>query len=195
MKKTLFGLALLIGISIQLQAQVNLGLKMGVQSSNIGDNIQLQLDNLDDPIQVNADDLNYGFHVGPIVNLSVLGLRFETGALLNFNQTTLENINDNGSSFKKNFSSIDFPFLLGVKLLFVDIHGGILAHKYFNLEVADEIKSGYILGAGIDIGKVSIDFDFELNPNKIEYIVDVTDDLVRVDEYKNQMYVTLSYLF
>lgn len=162
-----------------LSGQIEIGVKMGLFTSDqIIENFPIQSTG-DQGIQLNLQNAQYGVHVGVYSRLKLFGLFIEPGIILNSSAHfyTLQQFNEGEifSSLKtERFNNIDIPLLFGYKILIFKVFAGPVAH--LQLEETKELfennlfkhhfrKAVYGLqaGVGLDIGKLRFSTTYEGN--------------------------------
>jgi len=199
MKKLFLLVALFIGATQYTQAQLNFGIKAGINYNSDSFN------DVKDDVLDGAKGKT-GYHAGiwlraklPIVGLYIRPELVYTQLNSEVNYTARNTQTD----FK--FSKIDIPILLGTKILGIgNIYAGpsfqyILASD-FGLEDLKEVDSksfsaGMQLGAGIELGKIGVDLRWErsLGSNERNYMDNLVD--VSFDARVSQRILGLSYKF
>lgn len=195
MRSSLLTCALLLFITPFVSAQFHLGVKFGVQTTNLGDNITLDFNNNASNLNIDNTNLNRGFHLGPIIATEILNIKIESGLLFNFSQTQIKEFDQGLNTIRKNISTFDIPLTVGIPFLFLDFHAGVLGHKYILSNTTEDLSLGFLFGTGLNIKNISFDLDFELNPNKVSYVVDVEGIPYQIEEFRHQVFLSASYLF
>ncbi len=201
MKKLFFALTLMIGLSQISNAQLQVGVKAGVNYNsgsfkNVSNNV------------LSGADSRTGYHAGLWfrVKLPVIGLYLRPEVIY----TELKNkVNYNNSTFIRStnfkFRKIDVPVLLGKKVLGI---GNIFAGPSFqyalssNFGINDlsEISTsnfslGLQFGGGIELGRLGIDVRWERSLTNAEarFVDTVISSNVNFDTRVNQIIFGLSY--
>lgn len=171
MKKYLLSAALLVTISISAKAQFSLGIKGGVNYSNI------DADNLKNSsvagYQVGAfARFGNNFYLQPEVYVSSTGGKFES--------------DDNSYNGNVRFTNLNVPLLLGARFGPQNLNFRIMAGPEYisNLSTSENFSQnfnsayndfghyknstlGYQAGFGVDIGPITIDLRYQGNFNDI----------------------------
>ena len=175
MRHSLFMLFMLI--STLSYSQFEMGLKAGLSTTELDpETIILK----DGNTSISVLEANYGFHLGLYTRLSIANIYVEPAFLFNSNRVDYnieEQIFDSGifSSIKsETYNNLDIPFMVGMKMGFLRIQGGPVAHIFLNSssELTDisgysqkfkDATYGFQGGVGLDIWKIRLDLNYETN--------------------------------
>jgi hypothetical protein len=202
MKKVLLACILLVGISQYSQAQIQFGLKAGVNYNSDSFN-DVSNDVLD------GAESRTGYHAGIWfrAKLPIIGfyLRPEIIYTELSNDVTYDNTVTLARTTDFKFRKIDVPVLLGKKIFGV---GNIFAGPSFQYilssdfglndlsEVSiDQFSLGIQLGAGIEFGRLGIDVRWERGLSKTEtkFVDNTINSEVNFDTRVNQIIFGVSY--
>ena len=175
MRHSIFALFMLI--STLSYSQFEMGLKAGLSTTELDpETIILN----DGNTSISIQEANYGFHLGLYTRLSIANIYVEPAFLFNSNRVDYnleEQIFDTGifSSIKsETYNNLDIPFMVGMKMGFLRIQGGPVAHIFLNSssELTDisgysqkfkDATYGFQGGIGLDLWKVRLDLNYETN--------------------------------
>jgi hypothetical protein len=162
-----------------LQAQSQIGLKVGLSSYDLPSDI-LQLNGRD--VQLSVENANYGIHFGLYVRIGILGFYLQPELLFNSNsvQYRIEDFGSTGTVDDirtEHYQNIDIPVLVMLTPSIFRLYAGPVGHYFLNssselksLEgLKEEFKTltyGYQAGAGIQLGGLMVDVRYEGNLNK-----------------------------
>jgi len=202
MKKILLASLLFIGVAQLAQAQLQVGLKAGVNYNSDSFN------NVSNDV-LNGAESRTGYHAGiwfraklPIVGLY---LRPEIVYTELSNDITYDNTFTTAKTTDYKFRKIDVPVLLGKKIFGI---GNIFAGPSFQYilssdfgfddlrEVStDQFSLGIQLGGGIEFGRLGIDVRWErgLSKNETKFVDDSISSEVNFDTRVSQIIFGVSY--
>jgi len=202
MKKILLASLLFIGVTQLAQAQLQVGLKAGVNYNSDSFN------NVSNDV-LNGAESRTGYHAGiwfraklPIVGLY---LRPEIVYTELSNDITYDNTFATAKTTDYKFRKIDVPVLLGKKIFGI---GNIFAGPSFQYilssdfgfddlkEVStDQFSLGIQLGGGIEFGRLGIDVRWErgLSKNETKFVDDSISSEVNFDTRVSQIIFGVSY--
>ncbi|MBX2870440.1 MAG: PorT family protein [Saprospiraceae bacterium] len=204
-KSILFLLCLTAGLA--LQAQVKLGLRLGVATTSLNEEDLSSLNELD----VALKDASYGVNGGLVLQINLGNFIIQPEVLFNSSQVDY-NVSDVGngivdSLFKEKFQNLDIPILLGYKLGgFLRLHAGPVGHVLINStseltdiqgykEKFNNFTWGWQAGFGVDIGKLMIDMRYEGNFNKYGDHFEFFGTEYEFDQAPARFLVSVGYLF
>lgn len=194
LKNILIFTLLLAGFTCK--AQLSFMVKGGFHTSNIGESVRLINDGGSSLFSKITMDQHTGYHIGPMLRLEVMGTRIESGALAILDRARFNLDDPSASNLSKNIYSVDVPLLVRMKLFFLDLHIGPVKHFYLTEGIEHENYGiGYIAGLGLQIFSITIDIDFELNPDSINYELPFDGYILDVEESKHRAYFSISYQF
>ncbi len=201
MKKILFACLLFVGVSQYAEAQLQFGLKAGVNYNS---------DSFSDVSNdvLNGAESRTGYHAGIWfrAKLPVVGLYLRPELVYTelsndvvYDNNTLQRTTD----FK--FRKIDVPVLLGKKVLGIgNIFAGpsfqyILSSDFGLSDLSEvsisEFSLGVQLGAGVEFGRLGIDVRWErgLSKSETKFVDNVINTEVNFDTRVNQIIFGISY--
>jgi len=205
MKNFILSLFLILG-TIQLsQAQIDFGIKAGVNyNSNSFTNVK------DDILESDSKGKT-GFHAGIWTRIILPVIGYYIRPEIVFTNLKSEVATSALGTSDYNFQKIDIPVLFGKKFLkiahiyvgpsFQYIINGEVDFEDFETNVdVDGLTVGVQLGAGIDLGKLGLDIRWErgfsdTESNLITNNSDSTSETFEFDTRVNQIIVGLSYKF
>ncbi len=186
-------------------AQVNFGIKAGVNTFDVHDEI---FESSFQDFTLAVREAQYGFHAG-------IFLRAKLGPILLqpelvFNSDNIDYTLDQGglgqSVVNQKYRAIDLPVMAGFKLGPIRILGGPVAH--YQLEsitdftedirtekFSEQINLGYQIGAGFDLKSITIDFRFEGNDRKLGESLNVLGQDIQFAQSRNRVVASIGYKF
>lgn len=203
MKKLFLAFVLCFGLSQALSAQIQFGLKGGVNYNSDS------FENVKDDV-LNGAESRTGFHAGLWFRgkLPIIGLYLRPEIVytqLNSDVVYANSINNQSVSTDYKFSKIDVPVLLGTKIFGI---GNIFAGPSFQYILAsdfglndlsevstEDFSVGLQFGAGIEFGKLGLEVRWErnFNDNETVFIDDSLGTQVNFDTRVNQIIIGLAY--
>jgi hypothetical protein len=194
-------------IFLNLSAQINFGIKGGLNISNVKAS-----EVLTDDYRINpAASGNLGYHVGGFFRASLVGIFIQPELYFSSlsNEFKVEDISGNGAAeelVKQKIGRMDLPVLVGVKLgtfrLGLGPVGSIIVSDKSDLKditgYEAKFKSatfGYQLGAGVDIWKLNIDVRYEGNLTKLGDHLDIGGQTINLDNRVRQIVISLGISF
>lgn len=204
-KSILFLLFLMAGLA--LQAQVKVGVRLGVSTTSLNEENLPNLNELD----VALKDASYGINGGLVLQINLGNFMIQPEVLFNSSQVDYS-VSDVGngivdSLFKEKFQNLDIPILLGYKLGgFLRLHAGPVGHILINntsdltdiqgyKEKFNNFTWGWQAGFGVDIGKLMIDMRYEGNFNKYGDHFEFFGTEYEFDQSPARFLVSLGYFF
>lgn len=196
MKKVLFVGCLLMALSAGAFAQLpsfDLGLKAGV---NIA---QLKADWAD-------TENRLGYQAGIWARFGATGFYFQPEIYLGSKGGEFGTIDQNGNTYegsgKVNFTTLDIPLLLGNKIGFDQLNVRFMAGPVFSFLLKNNLEENYSMatnfnsyknqtiggqiGAGVDLGNVTVDLRYEKGLSNI-------DKSGKYDQKQNLWHISLGY--
>ena len=183
MRIKLFFIGLLLFIFHSAEAQLKLGIKVGLSSSTIKTD-QLDVTNLQSfkDLGINVKNATYGPHFGVFFRYNFDKFHIQPEILLNTNKIDyslkdLTKPNSIDSLKTDKLQYLDIPILVGYDFGLLRVHGGPVAHVLLahttNLtdiqgykEDFSKLTLGYQVGVGLDVWKLNIDLRYEGNFTK-----------------------------
>lgn len=198
MKKTILLLCLAFGLSQISNAQINFGIKAGVNYNNNGD---ATFSSTGSDL-INGADSKSGFHAGVWFRgkLPLIGLYLRPEIV--YTQVKSEYLYKNNST-NYQFKKLDVPVLLGKKVLgFANVFIGpsfqyILDDKFsfsnLSSDDFDKFSVGMQMGFGVEFGSLGIDVRWErgLSNTEAKFVDNNTN--INIDNRTNQIIFGLSY--
>lgn len=198
MKKTILLLCLAFGLSQISNAQINFGIKAGVNYNNNGD---ATFSSTGSDL-INGADSKSGFHAGVWFRgkLPLIGLYLRPEIV--YTQVKSEYVYKNNSTSYQ-FKKLDVPVLLGKKILgFANVFIGpsfqyILDDKFsfsnLSTDDFDKFSVGMQMGFGVEFGSLGIDVRWErgLSNTEAKFVDNNTN--INIDNRTNQIIFGLSY--
>jgi len=192
-------------------AQFEIGVRAGLSSTDIDPN-SIVLQNGDNDVQVSVIEANYGFHFGLYSRISFLGIFVEPNFLFNSSSVDYqlrEEIFDTGvinSIRSESYNNLDIPILVGCKLGFFRVQAGPVAHIFLNStsELTDipglnqkfkDATFGGQIGFGLDIMKVRLDLNYEVNLSKFGSHLNVGGSTFDFDDRPSRLIASLGVRF
>lgn len=175
-KSPLFALLILLFASHGSVAQVEFGIKAGLNSIDlITDDIIIG----DGSYEIQYRKASYGHHFGIYTRLKIFGIYAEPAAIFNSNTVTynIKQYSENGVIDllrNETYNKLDVPLMIGVKAGIVRIFGGPVAHIHIGStsdlldingysRLFKDAEYGYQAGFGLDIKKVRLEIAYEGN--------------------------------
>lgn len=165
--------------SLASSAQIELGMRMGLSSLDLANSDVKKIITTDGELALTLEEADYGVHFGLYSRLSLFNIYIEPNVL--FNSSTLNyKLEDFGESGvvedvkSATYRSIDLPVLIGMKIAFLRVQAGPVAHFYLD-DVGDLVsidgyqknleksQYGFQAGLGLDIWKLRLDVNYEGN--------------------------------
>ncbi len=166
--KQLLSIGCIIGMSFGLFGQKIIGGFKGGLNFTSQPEIEAQ-DNSIGSVQAQFEDQSTAYHVGMYLKLGLVG--FYVRPELNYSHYKSTYVDVMNTEFSVENHRIDVPLLVGfqpIKTVFV--HGGLVSSYYFGDENTiadfqeldkDDIQWGFQIGAGLQMGKVSLEGRYE----------------------------------
>lgn len=170
--------SLLCLLSQNISAQFEIGIKAGLSSTDVVSE-GIMINENGKHFQLSLDEANYGYHVGLYTRVSFLGIFIEPSFLLtstetNFNLKSFGETDIVGTVFSESYQNLDIPLLIGMKVGFLRMQVGPVAHIFLSSSSDLYDISGYEQrfadatygiqgGVGLDIWKFRIDINYEAN--------------------------------
>ena len=209
MKKSLFILFMLI--STYSFSQFEMGLKTGLSSTDLVPE-SILVNNGETTTKISIADANYGFHFGLYTRVSIANIFIEPSFLFNSSSVDYnleEQIFDTGilSSVKsETFNNLDIPLMVGMKIGFLRLQGGPVAHIFLNSASELTAINGYSQkfkdatygiqgGIGLDILKIRLDLNYETNLSGFGGEIDVNGTPYQFDQRPARLVASLGIRF
>jgi len=203
-------LLLLFICSLKGYSQLEIGLKFGLNTTNITNNA-IVYHNDDQHLEIDLTEAEYGYHLGIYSRLSIASFYLEPIAQFNSSQihykitefTEGEIIN---SIKSEKFSTLDIPILFGIKMGFLRLQTGPVAH--INIDSKSELieidgyeqkfkeaSYGFQIGAGIDIWKLRMDVNYEGNFSRFADHLSINGTDLAFNDAASRILFTVGYKF
>lgn len=216
MKKLLFGIICFFAIQ-SVNAQVTGGIKLGLSTNDITQQDVATFSKDTDSLKLALTDAGFGAHVGLFLRIPITNLLYiQTEPMLGssrFNYT-LDSISSAGAAMEikdgyETFLNLDIPLMVGIQVgLPADItlraQAGfvgslVLSSQSELLETEgyaqkwDSMRWGYLLGAGLDFGKITVDVNFNGSLSKFGNDVTIGTQQFMFDTRLSSTVVTVGY--
>ncbi len=164
-----------------LHGQLEAGIKLGASTIKFanGDFGEIYLGDIGaEEYELSVDQINFGYHLGFYSRLKVWKIYLQPEVLLNSNSVnySVKDIQnpDVTTIYKEQYTRLDVPVVLGLKLKWFNMHGGLSGHlpianvsELKNIDgysiSSESFTYSYLGGIGFDIGKLRLDFRYELS--------------------------------
>ncbi|GAB5550883.1 MAG: hypothetical protein Sapg2KO_04740 [Saprospiraceae bacterium] len=213
MKKYSLLVALLLGLMLQLNAQIRFGLKAGLGSTDLDvSNVMVDEPGLQDRLNLALKDANYSFRFGAQLRIP-FGNAFILQPEVVFNSNTVEfgvdDLNQGGLGqqvFEESYQYIDVPILAGWELGPLRIQAGPTAHFFLNAtsdlfdfddydQNFNDMTFGYLFGAGLDLWNLTLDIRREGNFTKFGSHIRFGESRFEFDDSPARWLFSLGYMF
>ena len=205
--KKLFLITGMAILSLNLSAQLDFGIKGGLNISNVKAS-----EILTDDYRINpAASGNLGYHIGGFLRASLLGIYIQPELYFSSisSEYKVEDVSGTGTLEQlatQKIGRMDVPVLVGVKLgtlrLGLGPVGSIIVSDQSDLTditgYEATLKSatfGYQIGAGADIWKISIDLRYEGNLSKLGDQLNIGGETINLDNRVRQVLISLGIRF
>jgi hypothetical protein len=194
-------------LCLSLSAQIDFGIKGGLNISNVKAS-----EILTDDYRINpAASGNLGYHIGGFLRASLVGIFIQPELYFSSisNEYKVEDVSGTGTISqlaKQKIGRMDVPVLVGVKLgslrLGLGPVGSIIVSDQSDLKditgYEATLKSatfGYQIGAGADLWKISIDLRYEGNLSKLGDQLNIGGQTINLDNRVRQVLISLGFSF
>lgn len=155
-------------MSCSVFSQIDFGIKAGFHSYDLPNTHM-------DSIGVQLNEADYGFHLGIVTRLKLLGLYIEPGIQFNNIIAKYSVADSTGQVTDNSYVNMDIPLMFGYKLLFLNLNFGPVAHirlsDYSELlalnALSDKIKKafwGFQVAAGVHLNQnIFLELRYEKN--------------------------------
>lgn len=178
--------------------QFEMGLKAGVSSTDLSPE-SILINNGQTTAKISIAEAKYGFHLGLYTRISIANIFIEPAFLFNSNTVDYnleEQIFDTGifSSIRsETYNNLDIPLMVGMKIGFLRLQGGPVAHIFIDSasELTDidgysqkfqDATYGIQGGIGLDLWKIRLDLNYETNLSNFGGDIDVNGDSYQFDQ-------------
>ncbi len=209
MKRHLIVLPFLLSLA-SVNAQFEAGIKAGLHSSDLVSE-GIVISSGDNTYKLNFLDSEYGIHFGLYTRVSLLGFYIEPSVVFNSARVNylLEDFDENGPFEvikNESYNYLDIPVLIGMKLAFLRLEGGPVAHLYINStsELTDingyeqKFKNatyGFHVGGGVDFWKLRLRVTYEGNLSKLGDHITVDGNPYAFDDSSERLIFTVGFKF
>ena len=217
MKKLLIGIICLFAMK-NVNAQITGGLKLGLSTNDITQQDIATFRNDTDSLKLAVTDAGFGLHAGLFLRIPITDLLYvQTEPMLGssrFNYT-LDSISSGtgaASEIKdgyETFLNLDIPVMLGIQVgLPADItlraQAGVVASLVLSSQSEllesegyaqkwDSMRWGYLLGAGLDFGKITVDVNFNGSLSQFGNSVTIGTEQFDFDTRPSSTVITVGY--
>lgn len=210
MRQFILSVVLFAAFALQVQAQVQFGVKAGISSYDLAKD-GIFINTGDQHIKWNVANAGYGHHFGVYTRLTLLGVYLEPALLFNSNTVTY-NIETYGESGVFNtiknekYNHVDIPVLAGIKAGVLRFQGGVVGHLFVN-SISDvvDIKGydqrfktatyGWQGGMGVDVWKLRLDLLYEGNFDRFGDHITIAGHPYAFSDKPSRLLLTLGYKF
>ena len=182
MKKALL-LLLLVTVSIPALAQLKLGMKLGLSSTQLDAN---EID-ISDPggnpfLKLNLEEARFGIHAGAVIQAQLGAFLLQPEILFNSNRVDyrvedLSGLTPVSSIRTEKYQYLDIPVLFGVRAKPFRFQAGPEAHIFINSsselfdfngyeQKFDQATFGWLASLGLDVWNLMLDIRYEGNFSK-----------------------------
>ncbi len=200
----------ILGIT-PLSAQVELGIKLGLHSTDITEEGLEILDGDLKSLELAALGSQYGINLGVYSKLNVLGLFIEPAVI--FNSTTvsykLSDFTEGETQLallQETYNNLDIPVHVGMKFFFLRAYTGPVAHVTLNsrsdltsisgfIERFNQATYGWQIGAGIDILKFRLSLTYETNLSRLGNHISIGNNEYAFDQRPSRVIALLGIKF
>ena len=191
-------------------AQVRLGLRLGLSTSQLEAEDFNILQNGAERFKLALQDAQYGIHGGLVIQAEVGNIILQPEVLFNSNSAdfTLEDFQTPGEvvTRKEKYQYLDIPVMLGYRLGFLRLHAGPVGHIYLSStsEITDVegfkedfkgLTVGWQGGLGLDIGPIAVDLPYEGNFNKFADHISFGGEEYAFSQTPARFIAAVSYMF
>ena len=213
MKKYPLLIVLILGLSLQLSAQIRFGLKAGLGSSDLDvSNVMVDQPGLRDRLDLALRDANYGFRFGAQIRVNI-GNSFILQPEVVFNSNTVEfgvdDLDEPGLGeqiFEESYQYIDVPVLAGWELGPLRFQAGPTAHFFLNAtsdlfdfedyaQNFNDVTFGYLFGVGLDLWNLTLDIRREGNFTNFGSHIRFGDSRFEFDDSPARWLFSIGYMF
>jgi hypothetical protein len=205
--KNLLIIATFLFLSLTINAQVKVGLRAGISSSNIK---LKDYSSTDYELEYNKG--NYGYHFGVMSRIKIAKLYVQPEVLFSIAKTDLayKDIRDpkniKTEFGRQSFNKIDIPVIVGYKVAIFKLQVGPVATFMLSTKskLLDEKKIdqdlkgatfGYQAGIGVELSSLLIDIKYEGNLSKLGNGMVVDGKDITFDQRMSQFLFSIGYLF
>ncbi|MCO6475491.1 MAG: hypothetical protein J5I94_02665 [Phaeodactylibacter sp.] len=211
MKKALT-LLLLTGAVTALSAQVKLGLRMGMGTTQANTNeIHVPEPGGGDFLNINVQDLYFGIHGGLVLQARLGSFLIQPELLFNSNRVDYRVEDLRGSTVEtfirtEKYQKLDIPFLLGYQAKPFRFHAGPVAHIFIDSsselfdfpgyeQKFEQATYGWVAGIGLDLWNLMLDVRYEGNFSKFGDHITFNGQQFAFDNNPSRILLSLGILF
>jgi hypothetical protein len=188
-----------------------MGLKAGLSSTDLSPESILIQDG-GNTTEISITEAKYGFHFGLYTRITIANIFIEPSFL--FNSSTVdysleEQIFDTGiisSIGSETYNNLDIPLMIGMKIGFLRIQGGPVAHIFLNSASELFEPNGYSQkfndatyglqgGLGLDIWKIRLDLNYETNLSKFGGDIEIGGNPYEFDQRPSRLIASIGLRF
>ena len=158
---------------LTVQAQVKLGIKGGINTTQISPQ-EIMIGDFA-PVSLAVKDARYGIHLGALLKITMNKFFIQPEVLLNSSTTTYTYTELNvGRVLEESYQFVDLPLLMGFDLGVLNLNAGPVGHVFVSstseLKNLDgyrqkwnEVHWGWQAGLSFDIWRLNLDLRYEGN--------------------------------
>lgn len=216
MKKLLLMVALVLAVATA-QAQITGGIKLGASTVDITQQDIATFRNDTDSLKLALTGASFGLHGGFFLRIPVTKLFYiQAEPMLGSGryEYSLDSVSASGVAGDlrdgyESFLNLDIPVMVGLQFqlpldLKLRAHAGLVPSIVLNsqnelLDIAnysqkwDDLRWGYMLGAGIDAGAITVDVNFNGSLSRFGNDVTIGTETFQFDTRPSSTVVTLGY--
>ncbi|MBK8702989.1 MAG: PorT family protein [Saprospiraceae bacterium] len=211
MKNRLFICLILVMSALAVQAQLRVGLKIGLSTTDIqGEDLSILEPGGAQRFRLALEEAKYGIHGGVVIRWQIN--KFVLQPEVNFNSSSaeyqfddLQNPSNSGIRTEK-YQNLDIPLLLGVKFGPLRLQAGPVGHVFISSvsDLADvdgfkdryeSLTFGWQGGLGLDLWKFMLDLRYEGNFTKYGDHISFFGNDYNFDDRPARFLFSLGYLF
>lgn len=208
MKKILLVNFLLLSFLTINYGQLEFGIRGGIHSIDLHKNSNL-LPNSQESIRLNFAESNYGYQFGLYSRLHILGLFIEPAVMLHSTSVTysIEDVEGfNINSVEENFTNLDIPVMVGLKLGLIRIFTGPIVHVHLDKasdvinipaysDRLDTATMGFQAGLGVDIWKLRFEAKYEGNLSRYGNDINIGNESFTLDKRPSRVIANVGFKF
>ena len=205
-------LFLLVTVSIPALAQLKLGLKLGLSSTQLDANEI----NISDPggnpfLKLNLEEARFGIHAGAVIQAQLGAFLLQPEILFNSNRVDYRVEDLSGpmavSSIRtEKYQYLDIPFLLGIRAKPFRFQAGPEAHIFINSsselfdfsgyeQKFEQATFGWLASLGLDVWNLMLDIRYEGNFSKFGDHLTFNGQQYSFDKSRSRILVSAGILF
>lgn len=204
-------LSVMLYLSNPALAQLKLGLKVGLSTTNLSpSDLNILDENGTENLTLKLADANLGFHAGLVIQAQIGKFLLQPEVLFNSSSADYEltQVGQPATILNERYQYVDIPVLFGAKFgplrlnlgpvghIFINSTSEIADDESFNYEQAfDSMTVGYLLGAGLDIWNLMLDFRYEGNFTRFGDHINFFDQAYEFDESPARFLFSVAFTF